>query len=130
MYEHKVDNKIGIGIDIEDVARFEGKNAENSQPFLQKIFTTRELAYCFSKVSPAPHLAARYAGKEAVVKALATIGEGLVTILDYRRIEIVNNPQGIAVVKLGTHLRGNFKIFVSLSHCKDKAICFAIAIKL
>ena len=114
MREKKI---IGIGTDIESIDRF--KDIDDS--FLNKIFTKNEIDYCFSKKNAAPHLAARYAGKEAVVKALNSMDE---VNIDYKGIEILNNEKGVPVVKLNNKNIGDFQVKISLSHCEDKALAF------
>ena len=110
-------NFISIGTDIESIDRF--KDIDDS--FLNKIFTKNEIDYCFSKKNAAPHLAARYAGKEAVVKALNSMDE---VNIDYKGIEILNNEKGVPVVKLNNKNIGDFQVKISLSHCEDKALAF------
>jgi holo-[acyl-carrier protein] synthase len=117
----------GVGADIENIDRFEKLNRHENAQFLNKIFTKNELDYCFSKKQAASHLAARYAGKEAVFKALNGVG---ITNLNYKEIEIFNNKDGIPMVKINsTHAHHNLKVYLSLSHCKDKAIAFAVVTK-
>lgn len=119
-------NTIGIGIDIEDIGRFTSLTLEHNRSLFDKIYTDRELKYCFSKKSAAPHLAARYVGKEAVVKAINSIG---FESLNYNQIEIINDINGVPRVKLYADKLNKLQINISLSHCEDKAIAFAIAIK-
>jgi len=119
-------NTIGIGTDIEDIGRFTSLTLEHHRSLFDKIYTDRELKYCFSKKSAAPHLAARYVGKEAVVKAINSIG---LESLNYNQIEIINDINGVPRVKLYTDKLNKLQINISLSHCEDKAIAFAIAIK-
>jgi phosphopantetheine--protein transferase-like protein len=90
---------------------------------VNRIFTQREQKYCFSKKTAAPHLAARYCGKEAIVKALASIGGTKVRYID---IEIINKQDGIPVVRVDKEGFRDLQIHLSLSHCEDKAIAFAI----
>lgn len=109
-----------IGVDIEDIGRF--RNLKKDDRFVKKIFSRKEIDYCFSKKNPASHLAARYVGKEAVVKALNTFVMGA---LDYRAIEIINNKNGAPVVKINGKkiiIKNKIKILISLSHCQDKAV--------
>ena len=61
-----------IGIDIEDVSRFENKEIDKDSKFLSRIFTQNELEYCFKNKNYAQSLSARYCAKEAVVKALSS----------------------------------------------------------
>ena len=116
----------GIGTDIENIDRFRKLDYNESRAFLNKIFTENELDYCFSKETPAQHLAARFAGKEAVVKALSDVGK---FNINYKEIEIINNEKGVPRVIFNNKNLINLKVNLSLSHCDDKAIAFAIIIK-
>jgi holo-[acyl-carrier protein] synthase len=113
---------IGIGVDIENIARF--VKQEDNTIFLKRLFTENELAYCLSKKQPAPHLTARYAGKEAVIKAVTSLGH---PGLQYRDIEITNTDNEVPVAKILRDSFQQFQIRISLSHCDDKAIAFVIA---
>ena len=113
----------GIGVDIESIDRFE-LYSKNSR-FLNKLFTKNELNYCFSKKNSAQHLAARYVGKEAVIKALNSMGR---RNLSYNEVEIFNDENNIPIVKINDKNYLNFKIHVSLSHSNDRAIAFSIVI--
>lgn len=119
-------DKFGIGADIENVERFKKPGVADNKQFLDKIFTKKELDYCFSKTKPEQHLAARYAGKEAIVKALCNIGKANI---DYKKLEIINNEDDIPIVKLDNGRYNNLQIKISLSHCKDKAIALAIVME-
>ena len=118
-----VNSGFGIGVDIENIKRFRNSNVANNKQFLGKIFTKKELDYCFSKSKPEQHLAARYAGKEAVVKALCSLGK---TSIDYKDIEITNNKNNVPIAKINNNNSDGLKIKISLAHCEDKAIAFAI----
>lgn len=115
--------KLSIGTDIADISSFEKFCHDRDVSFLTKNFTDKEIDYCFSKESPAPHLAARFAGKEAVIKALYSHG---LKALPFREIEIVNDDKGLPMVKINVIGYEKIKIGISLSHCEDKAIAFAI----
>lgn len=116
----------GVGTDIESIDRFTKLDYVENNSFLNKIFTKNELEYCFSKENAAPHLAVRYAGKEAIVKALTSIGK---VNTNYKEIEILNNENGVPMVRINNMLFHNLQVYVSLSHCKDKAIAFAIVME-
>jgi holo-[acyl-carrier protein] synthase len=113
--------RFGVGVDIESISRFKKADAGNS--FLNKIFTGAELDYCLSCAAPAQHLAARFAGKEAIVKALSALnrkGAG------YKDIEITNEDNGMpsaSVLKPGFD---DLEIKLSLSHGRQEAIAFAV----
>ncbi|MDP3244339.1 MAG: holo-ACP synthase [bacterium] len=112
----------GIGVDIEDVGRFSSLDLKRHRLFLQRIFTKKEIKYCFARKNYGPHLAARFCGKEAVIKALSSIG---IIGVPYNMIEITNNRYDVPVVKMSQKTQ---KIIVklSLSHTKDIAIAFVI----
>jgi holo-[acyl-carrier protein] synthase len=117
---------IGIGTDIEDVRRFENLRDPVFAAFLKKNFTRTELDYCLSKDSPAPHLAVRYAGKEAVIKALSSLN---ITHIFYPVIEIINNERGVPCVRINTEYNEKLHIKLSLSHSSGMALAFCIIIQ-
>lgn len=116
-------DKIGIGVDIENVDRFKKFTLENDSAFLNKIYTKNELTYCFSKEVAYPHLAARFVGKEATIKALYSIG---IKDTFYKNIEILNKQDGLPYIKLINNKNNNIQTKISLSHSADKSIAFVI----
>lgn len=114
---------MGIGTDIEEVRRFENLSDRSFAAFLKKNFTKNELDYCLSKDSPAPHLAARYAGKEAVIKALFSLN---ITHIFYPAIEIINNERGVPHVRINADNSEKIHIKLSLTHSSDIAMAFCI----
>ena len=113
----------GIGVDIESIGRFRKLDCTKDKLLLDRIFTKKELDYCFSKKNPASHLAARYAGKEAIAKALSGMGR---KTRDYNLLEIFNNKNGVPKVKIRSN--AGLQVSVSLSHSKDSAIAFAVVV--
>jgi holo-[acyl-carrier protein] synthase len=65
-------NILGIGLDATDIPRVAAVLERYGERFLQRVFTAREIAYCIQRRNPAPHLAGRFAAKEAAMKALGT----------------------------------------------------------
>jgi holo-[acyl-carrier protein] synthase len=63
---------IGIGLDATEIDRIAATLERYGQRFLARIFTDEEAAYCLRRRHPAPHLAGRFAAKEATMKALGT----------------------------------------------------------
>lgn len=111
-----------IGVDIEDIARFRKLDRLRDRRFFERIFTKREMKYCFSKTDSAPHLTARFCAKEAVIKALGGMG---IHRVPYSKIEIVNTSKGVPRVIL--HSRGEkLQIKVSLAHAHDYAMACAV----
>lgn len=110
----------GIGVDIEEVARFKKLLVEPHA--LKKIFTTGERLYCLSRKNAAQHLAVRFAAKEAVYKALSGVsGARSLGPLD---IEVLKNRIGAPSIKLPRAIREN--VAISLSHTKEYAIAIAL----
>ena len=107
----------GIGVDIEAVGRFRKLPYKSNRSFYGKIFTSAEMEYCLSKSDPYPSLAARFAGKEAVIKA------GGLKLSDMRDIEILNDKTGQPNVKIK---KSKAAVLISLSHTKNYAIAFII----
>ena len=106
-----------IGVDIEDINRFENK----SQNFLDRIYTKNEQEYCLSKALPASHFAVRFCAKEAVIKALNSMG---INHPQLNQIEICHNENKCPKIKLSGIEYEDLTIEVSLSHDKTKAIAF------
>jgi len=112
-----------IGIDMESIGRFKKLDPIKDKIFLSKIFTKKELKYCFAKKNFARHLAGRFAAKEAVVKALYGAGQKK---LNYKDMEVVNEKNGAPQIIAGKH--NDFNIKISLSYCEDKAAAIAMLI--
>ena len=110
---------IGIGHDLFEVSRMEDRLRGDHERFRETIFTSGEIAYCETKLHPAEHYAARFAAKEALLKALAVDGQGG---LVWREAEILNEPSGKPHVYLYGSLQDRARdlhvqnIFVTLSH--------------
>lgn len=111
-----------IGVDIEEVERFEGKD----EFFLARIFSMLERDYCLSKHSPAQHFAARFCAKEAIFKALSSFGE---SGIEFNKIEVYHVNQ-VPCVRFLNELNEKYKVKLSLSHDKTKAIAYVIIKKL
>ena len=114
---------ISVGVDIEDISRFQNKTLEKDLNFLKRIFTDNELEYCFKNANPAPHLTARYCAKEAVVKALSNLHDGVV---GYSKIEILKQENGSVYINLLIDELNKYNYSLSISHEKDKALAFVI----
>ena len=113
-----------IGVDIVEIDRIQNAVARWGDGFLQRVYTENELELCRRHT---PSLATRFAGKEAVVKALGTPSD---RGFKWREIEILAEPSGKPSVRLcGKAQRQADKIglsglAISLSHSRDYAIAF------
>lgn len=113
---------IGIGVDCIEIERFDLENKE----FLNKIFSVEEIKYCEKKANPAESFAVRFAGKEAVIKAVNKIKKLLP-----ENIEILNEEDGNPTVNiLDSGFPKDIKILISLSHSRRVATAISVAQKL
>jgi holo-[acyl-carrier protein] synthase len=117
------------GTDIVAVGRITALAEARGDRFLERWFTPAELGYCAGKAVPGRHLAARFAAKEAVLKALPATWDGP---LPWRSIEIAPAAGGAPVVHLSGELAevarrvGVRHVQVSLSHCDEYATAVAL----
>lgn len=114
-----------LGVDIVEIERIERSINRYGERFLSRIYTDAELELCRNHV---PELAVRFAGKEAVMKALGTGRRGV----SWRDIEILSNKRNAPLVYLHGRARararklGIAEIAISLSHSRDYAIASVI----
>lgn len=120
---------IGTGIDIIEVRRLERLLERHGERALRRIFTESERAYCLGLSRPAPSLAARFAAKEALYKALGTgIGAGGAWV----EAEVVRCEDGRPTMRLhGTAAESAARlrvrrIHLSLSHTDELATASVI----
>ncbi len=122
---------IGAGVDIVEISRIRGAANKWKDKFLNRVFTDSELNYARGKKFLYQHLAARFAAKEAVLKAF---GDSSINSMEWKEIEIVNNEDGKPIVRLGGVARKQMikkrvvDIIVSLSHTKNYAVANAILV--
>ena len=120
---------MGSGVDIVEVVRIKKALRKWGKDFVNKVFTEKELAYSHKKRYAYQHLAARFATKEAVLKAF---GGGWLRSLPWKDVEIVNDKKGKPSVILhgeAKHLKRKRKIksiVISISHTKNYAVASAI----
>jgi holo-[acyl-carrier protein] synthase len=111
----------GIGIDLLEIGRLE-RALERHPRLAQRVFTEAELEYAAARARPGRHLAARFAAKEAVVKALGLSGG-----FGLREIEIVAGEPPLARVSgRAAEAAGDDRIEVSLTHSRDFAAAVAV----
>ena len=118
---------IAVGVDIENVSRFDKYVDNKALAVKLGVFTDNEIEYCFKKGVPSMHLAARFCAKEAVYKALSQAN--CENIPKFCEIEVVNNSKGVPCINFLNGAPENIECKISLSHCKDKAIAFVTAFK-
>lgn len=120
---------LGLGIDIIEVARIEASYQKFGERFLERILRPEEVKYCLSYRLPGPHLAARFAAKEAMSKAFGT---GIGAQLGWQDMEIGRKQTGEPFAILydkGRELmnaRGATAMCISLSHTQHYAAAVAV----
>lgn len=120
---------VGTGVDITEVTRVQEAINRYGERFLRRVFTPAEVEYCGSKRNSAERLAARFAAKEAALKALGT---GLRHGITWQQVEVRRQPgsrptiafSGVAAqfaARLGVK-----HVSLSLSHTAEQAIAMVI----
>jgi holo-[acyl-carrier protein] synthase len=114
-----------VGVDIIEIERIGAALARFGEKFLTRVYSDVEAAFCRGRV---PELAARFAAKEAVMKALGTGARGVA----WREIEVLPNRRGKPLVYLYGRAReraeriGLTGIDVSMSHSREYAVAFVV----
>jgi holo-[acyl-carrier protein] synthase len=88
---------VGLGLDIAEIDRIEAAIKRHGALFLERIYSTREVAYCESHKNKFERYAARFAAKEAAMKALGT---GWRRGVRWRDIEVAREPGGKPTLNL------------------------------
>lgn len=120
---------VGIGVDICSVERLARLRQRYGRRFLDRVFTAAEQAYCGGGSNCDQRYAARFAAKEAFLKALGT---GFASGITLKDVEIASAPSGRPALvvtgqakQMGQQL-GVQTTHVSLSHERDHAIAFVV----
>jgi holo-[acyl-carrier protein] synthase len=120
---------VGTGVDITEVARIRAVVDRFGERFLNRVFTPAEVRYCVSKVNAAERLAARFAAKEAGMKA---IGTGLRHGITWHDVEVVRTPGERPQLKYSgkaaefARRLGCTRTHLSLSHTAEHAMAQVI----
>ena len=120
---------VGTGVDIAEVARIKAAVERFGERFLSRVFTPDEVKYSLSKANAAERLAARFAAKEAAMKA---IGTGLRHGVTWHDVEVVRLPGQRPILKFSgkaaefAERLGCKRAHLSLSHTAEQAIAHVI----
>ena len=120
---------IGTGVDICEVHRIAQSISRFGDRFLQRVFTQAEIRYCQSKKNSVERFAARFAAKEAAMKALGTGASRGVT---WTSIEVARAPGGRPILQLAgitsqiAEALGVKRISVSVTHTESTAMAIVI----
>jgi holo-[acyl-carrier protein] synthase len=120
---------VGLGVDITEIDRMESAIERRGRPFLERIFTPSEIAYCERHRHRAERFAGRFAAKEAAMKALGT---GWARGVRWVDIEVVREPGGKPTLNLSgescaiaTSL-GVRNIALTITHTGNTALALVI----
>jgi holo-[acyl-carrier protein] synthase len=119
------------GVDLVELARVERLLSRYGDRFLARVFTPAEILYCRGRTA---ELAARFAAKEAVSKALG-VGVRMIARdgIHWQDVEVVGDPRGKPLVRLygraaqRANELGLTEWAISLSHSREHAIAFVVA---
>jgi holo-[acyl-carrier protein] synthase len=119
---------VGVGIDLAPVERMAQALARHGERFERRVFTDGERAYCRARARAEEHFAARFAAKEAALKALG-VPEGL----RWHELEIVSAAGGAPSLALhgaaarAASARGVARLHLSLTHAGGQAAAIVVA---
>ncbi len=120
---------VGVGVDLAEVARIRSSFDRFGPRFRDRIFTPIEIAYCESKANKYERYAARFAAKEAGMKAIGTGMRKGVRWLDF---EVVNRPTGKPTLRFHgvaaayAERLGAANVALSLTHTSETALAHVI----
>jgi holo-[acyl-carrier protein] synthase len=105
---------LGIGLDLVEVKRMRASVRRSGERFSKRVFTPEEIAYCAGRARKFEHLAARFAAKEAALKALGT---GITGWASMQEVEVVHDAAGRPEIRLsGGVLRRARSLGVTATH--------------
>lgn len=116
---------VAIGIDLVEIARIEEVFTRRGERFRMRVFTEGEISYCERRASKHASYAARFAAKEAAMKALGT---GWSNGVGWKDVEVVSGPSGAPTIQLHRkafeRMRelGATRAMVSLTHSGNLAM--------
>jgi len=118
--------KIRTGVDIIEIDRIKQSIEETDGKFCERVYTQKEIEYCESKkMQKYQHYAARFAAKEAVLKAISQLLESKFDI-EWKEIEVLNDEEGRPFVNLLKKGLPIGEIDISISHCKTYAVASVV----
>jgi holo-[acyl-carrier protein] synthase len=123
---------VGIGTEIVECLRIGRMIEQHGELFLHRVYTEREIHDCQARKRNLEHFAARWAAKEAVLKAL---GAPWTRDVPYTEIEVHTDATGKTEVVLSgatrdvAQSRGVSSVLVTFAHCRAYATAYALAVR-
>lgn len=120
---------LGLGVDIEDIKRFNEMRLNITEKNFKRTFTEAEIKYCNGKLNSDEHYCGRFAAKEAVVKCLGIPRNNGFVLSE---IEILGSDNGSPICKLHGSVdeffkkKGGGKITLSISHTRNSTVSIAL----
>ncbi len=123
---------LGLGTDMVDVERIRRSHERHGERFLKRVFTAVEQEYCLAQSNPYPHLAARFAAKEAVSKAFST---GIGAEFSWTSLSVEHGERSQPLARLDEKGRallesvGGTNVLLSLSHTATIGHAVALVVR-
>lgn len=120
---------VGLGIDLVDVDELRAAAQRQPEKYLQRIFTSREMAYAELQADPIQCLAGKLAAKEACMKSLRT---GWSDEVDWLHLEVLNDAEGAPCLELHQGAADRLiaisgkATLVSISHLSNIAVSVVV----
>lgn len=115
-----------LGADLIEVQRIKRALTRWGDRFLNRVYTPGEIQYCTRKKFPEISLAARFAAKEAAMKALGT---GLSGGINWKDFEVIRGPRGRPEIRLSQNIKKRLKngrVLITLTHTREHALAAAL----
>jgi holo-[acyl-carrier protein] synthase len=123
--------RLALGVDLTEVARIEQMLVEHGERFLRRVFTARELRDAGSGRGRCMHLAARFAAKEATMKALGTGLAGGITWQDVETVRAATGAPSVVLHGRAKEIASELGLqgwTISLTHTKTLAVAMVAAV--
>jgi len=118
-----------LGIDVVENDRIAKSLERFGERFLRRVYTPKEVEYCFSFKDPVPCLAARWAAKEAAVKAFFQL---FGVVLKFKQIEVEGRkglPARIRILGKESKMLEGYKVVLSLAHERSVSVAVVQILK-
>jgi holo-[acyl-carrier protein] synthase len=122
---------LGIGADITECLRIARMIERHGELFINRVYTPGEVRYCQSRRQSTQHFAARWAAKEAVLKALGISSRRGIVWTDIEIGKVAGGQPSVAVrgaVKDIVERLGVAEVLVTIAHCRTHATAYALAL--
>lgn len=122
--------QILCGVDIVEIDRIKKAIERTNGRFIKKVYTEKEIEYCENKGNAKfEHYAARFAGKEAIFKAISVFLENKYSV-NWQNVQILNDKEGRPYIEfINTEFNQIKSMDISISHSKQNAIANVVILR-